>query len=92
MQIGPYSFPNAVALAPMAGVTDRPFRQLCRRLGAGLAASEMITADTRLWGSRKTRQRLDHRGEPAPSRRQSWRKGRSVTPAMGASATGLGKR
>jgi tRNA-dihydrouridine synthase B len=50
----------------MAGVTDRPFRQLCRRLGAGLAASEMITADTRLWGSRKTRQRLDHRGEPAP--------------------------
>jgi tRNA-dihydrouridine synthase B len=66
MQIGPYSFPNPVALAPMAGVTDRPFRQLCRRLGAGLAASEMITADTRLWGSRKTRQRLDHRGEPAP--------------------------
>ena len=66
MQIGPYRFPNPVALAPMAGVTDRPFRQLCRRLGAGLAASEMITADTRLWGSRKTRQRLDHRGEPAP--------------------------
>jgi tRNA-dihydrouridine synthase B len=66
MQIGPYSFPNNVALAPMAGVTDRPFRQLCRRLGAGLAASEMITADTRLWHTNKTRRRLDHRGEPAP--------------------------
>jgi tRNA-dihydrouridine synthase B len=66
MQIGPYSFRSNVALAPMAGVTDRPFRQLCRRLGAGLAPSEMITADTRLWGTAKTRRRLDHRGEGAP--------------------------
>jgi tRNA-dihydrouridine synthase B len=66
MQIGPYSFGSNVALAPMAGVTDRPFRQLCRRLGAGLAPSEMITADTRLWGTAKTRRRLDHHGEGAP--------------------------
>jgi tRNA-dihydrouridine synthase B len=66
MRIGPYSFPNNVALAPMAGVTDRPFRQLCRRLGAGLAATEMITSDTRLWGTAKTRRRLDHRGEGEP--------------------------
>jgi tRNA-dihydrouridine synthase B len=50
----------------MAGVTDRPFRQLCRRLGAGLAVSEMVAADTGLWGSRKTRRRLDHSGEPGP--------------------------
>jgi tRNA-dihydrouridine synthase B len=66
MKIGPYRFPNNVALAPMAGVTDRPFRQLCRRLGAGLAASEMISSDTRLWGSTKTRDRLNHDGEVAP--------------------------
>ncbi|MDP5208779.1 tRNA dihydrouridine synthase DusB [Microbulbifer sp. 2205BS26-8] len=50
----------------MAGVTDRPFRQLCRQLGAGLAVSEMVTSDTRLWGSRKSRFRLDHCGEMAP--------------------------
>ncbi|WP_299944693.1 tRNA dihydrouridine synthase DusB [uncultured Microbulbifer sp.] len=50
----------------MAGVTDRPFRQLCRQLGAGLAVSEMVTSDTRLWGSRKSRLRLDHCGETAP--------------------------
>lgn len=50
----------------MAGVTDRPFRQLCRSLGAGLAVSEMIAADTSLWGSRKTVKRLDHRGENGP--------------------------
>ncbi len=66
MQIGPFIFPNRLALAPMAGVTDSPFRQLCRRLGAGMAASEMLTSDTRLWGSTKSRRRLDHRGEPAP--------------------------
>ncbi len=66
MQIGSFIFPNQLALAPMAGVTDRPFRQLCRRLGAGMAASEMLTSDTRLWGSAKSRRRLDHRGEPAP--------------------------
>ncbi|MCO1333447.1 tRNA dihydrouridine synthase DusB [Microbulbifer sp. OS29] len=50
----------------MAGVTDRPFRQLCRKLGAGLVVSEMVTADTRLWNSRKSRLRLDHGGEKAP--------------------------
>ena len=50
----------------MAGVTDRPFRILCRRFGAGLAASEMITADQRLWHTTKTRQRMNHEGEPEP--------------------------
>lgn len=50
----------------MAGVTDRPFRALCRRLGAGLAVSEMITADASLYGTRKTVRRLDHNGEPGP--------------------------
>ncbi|MBZ9560319.1 MULTISPECIES: tRNA dihydrouridine synthase DusB [Modicisalibacter] len=64
--IGPYRLPNRVILAPMAGVTDRPFRQLCRRLGAGLVVSEMVTADPSLWHTRKSRQRLDHRGEPGP--------------------------
>jgi len=66
MQIGSYTFDNNLALAPMAGVTDRPFRQLCRSLGAGMAASEMITSDSRLWGSRKSRLRLDHTGEGEP--------------------------
>jgi tRNA-dihydrouridine synthase B len=66
MQIGPYQLANNLVVAPMAGVTDRPFRQLCRRLGAGLAVSEMVTADASLWGSRKTVRRLDHEGEDAP--------------------------
>ena len=66
MQIGPYTLPNSLILAPMAGVTDRPFRRLCRDLGAGLLVSEMVTSDTRLWNSRKSRQRLDHSGEPGP--------------------------
>ena len=66
MQIGPWRFANNLVLAPMAGVTDRPFRSLCRDLGAGLVVSEMVTSDTRLWNSRKSRQRLDHRGEPGP--------------------------
>ena len=66
MKIGPYELPAALALAPMAGVTDRPFRSLCREMGAGLTASEMITADTRLWHTRKSRYRLDHAGEPEP--------------------------
>jgi tRNA-dihydrouridine synthase B len=66
VKIGPWQVEPALALAPMAGVTDRPFRMLCRRLGAGLAASEMVTADTRLWDSRKSRFRLDHAGEPRP--------------------------
>lgn len=66
ISIGPYQLPNRVILAPMAGVTDLPFRQLCRRLGAGLVVSEMVTSDTRLWNSRKSRQRLDHTGEGEP--------------------------
>jgi tRNA-dihydrouridine synthase B len=55
-----------IVLAPMAGVTDRPFRMLCRRFGAGLAASEMLTSDVRLWQSAKSRRRMDHTGEPSP--------------------------
>jgi tRNA-dihydrouridine synthase B len=66
MHIGPYQLGNNLVVAPMAGVTDRPFRQLCRRLGAGLAISEMVTADASLWGTRKTVRRLDHTGEDAP--------------------------
>ena len=50
----------------MAGVTDRPFRILCRNFGAGLAASEMISADMRLWSTSKSRHRMDHTGEPEP--------------------------
>ena len=64
--IGPHTLPNNLVLAPMAGVTDRPFRLLCRRMGAGLAVSEMVTADASLWSSRKSRQRMDHDGEPEP--------------------------
>lgn len=66
MQIGPYSLPNNLALAPMAGVTDRPFRQLCKRLGAGLAVSEMVSSNSLLWGSAKTKRRADHTGETEP--------------------------
>ena len=66
ISIGPYQLANRVILAPMAGVTDQPFRQLCRRLGAGLVVSEMVTSDTRLWNSRKSRLRLQHDGEPEP--------------------------
>ena len=66
MRIGPYIFENNVGLAPMAGVTDRPFRLLCRSLGAGFCPSEMLTSDTRLWHTKKSRRRLDHEGEPAP--------------------------
>jgi tRNA-dihydrouridine synthase B len=66
MKIGPYTLPSNVVLAPMAGVTDRPFRILCRRFGAGLAASEMLSADVRLWDTPKSRRRMDHSGEPSP--------------------------
>ena len=66
MRIGPYLIDPAVVLAPMAGVTDKPFRQLCKRLGAGLAASEMTTADPRLWTTQKSLRRMDHVGEPDP--------------------------
>lgn len=64
--IGPYTLPNPLIVAPMAGVTDRPFRLLCRRLGAGLAVSEMVIADSKLWHTRKSRFRMDHQGEPEP--------------------------
>jgi tRNA-dihydrouridine synthase B len=66
LKIGPYVLPSKVLLAPMAGVTDRPFRILCRRFGAGLAASEMLSADVRLWDTAKSRHRMDHSGEPGP--------------------------
>ena len=66
LRIGPHAIEPALVLAPMAGVTDKPFRQLCKRLGAGLAVSEMTTADPRLWHTRKSRQRMDHLGEPEP--------------------------
>ena len=66
VKIGPYTLPSNVLLAPMAGVTDRPFRILCRRFGAGLAASEMLTADVRLWDTPKSRRRMDMLGEPSP--------------------------
>lgn len=66
MHIGPYRIDPPLVLAPMAGVTDKPFRQLCKRLGAGLAVSEMTTADPSLWHTRKSRQRMDHVGEPQP--------------------------
>lgn len=66
MQIGPHRIDTPVILAPMAGVTDKPFRQLCKRLGAGLAVSEMTISDARFWKTDKSRRRMDHDGEPAP--------------------------
>ncbi len=66
MQIGPYTIEPKLVLAPMAGVTDKPFRMLCKRMGAGLCVSEMTTADPRLWNTRKSLQRMDHADEPAP--------------------------
>ncbi|GAB4512881.1 MAG: tRNA dihydrouridine synthase DusB [Sulfuricaulis sp.] len=66
MRIGPYKLKNNLFLAPMAGVTDRPFRSLCRRLGAGMAASEMVSSNSLLWGSKKTLRRADHTGEDDP--------------------------
>jgi len=66
MRTGMFTVSDRVVLAPMAGVTDRPFRQLCRRLGAGLTVSEMVTSDPKLRTTRKTLRRIDHTGEPAP--------------------------
>jgi tRNA-dihydrouridine synthase B len=66
VRIGPYFLPSNLAVAPMAGVTDRPFRMLCKRLAAGYAVSEMVGCDPRLSNSEKSRRRIDHRGEVAP--------------------------
>lgn len=66
MQIGPYKLKNNLFLAPMAGVTDRPFRQLCRKLGAGMTVSEMVSSNSLLRGSKKTMRRADHSGEDEP--------------------------
>jgi tRNA-dihydrouridine synthase B len=66
MQIGPFALANHLFVAPMAGVTDRPFRQLCKRLGAGYAVSEMVTSRKDLWKTLKTSRRANHDGEPGP--------------------------
>ncbi|MFA6040857.1 MAG: tRNA dihydrouridine synthase DusB [Methylophilus sp.] len=66
MQIGSHILKNNLVVAPMAGVTDRPFRMLCKKLGAGLAVSEMVTSNSLLYGSEKTRRRANHEGEVSP--------------------------
>ena len=66
LRIGPYALPHRALVAPMAGVTDRPYRQLCKRLGAGYAVSEMAASNPRLWNSVKTSRRIDHTGEIEP--------------------------
>ncbi len=66
MHIGPYQLRNNLIVAPMAGVTDRPFRQLCKHMGAGMAVSEMVASNSLLWGSEKTRRRANHDGEVEP--------------------------
>jgi len=66
MKIGSHILKNNLVLAPMAGVTDRPFRQLCKELGAGMAVSEMVSSNSLLWGSKKTQRRANHTGETEP--------------------------
>ena len=66
MHIGPHKLKNKLVVAPMAGVTDRPFRQLCKQMGAGMAVSEMVASNSLLWGSEKTRRRANHDGEVDP--------------------------
>ena len=66
LRIGPYRLQNRLVLAPMAGVTDGPFRRLCRQMGAGMAVSEMVTSDPRQFNTPKTLSRLNHQGEPSP--------------------------
>jgi tRNA-dihydrouridine synthase B len=66
MRIGAHELRNNLVVAPMAGVTDRPFRQLCKRMGAGMAVSEMVTSNSLLRGSKKTQRRADHAGEVEP--------------------------
>ena len=83
MRIGSFELRNRVFVAPMAGVTDRPYRQLCRRLGAGYAVSEMAASNPRLWASEKTARRLNHDGESEPKAVQL----AGADPAMLAEAT-----
>ncbi len=66
MRIGPYELKNNLIVAPMAGVTDRPFRMLCKRMGAGMAVSEMVASNSLLYGSEKTKRRANHEGEVDP--------------------------
>lgn len=66
MKIGPHTLSNRLFVAPMAGVTDRPFRQLCKTLGAGYAVSEMVASNALLWKSEKTQRRANHQGEFKP--------------------------
>ncbi len=66
MHIGPYLLRNNVFVAPMAGVTDRPFRQLCKELGAGYAVSEMAASNPKLWQTEKSSRRINHAGEMEP--------------------------
>jgi tRNA-dihydrouridine synthase B len=66
MQIGRHVLRNNLIVAPMAGVTDRPFRQLCKKLGAGMAVSEMISSNSQLWNTAKSKRRADHEGEVDP--------------------------
>ena len=66
MRIGPYQLKNNLIVAPMAGVTDRPFRMLCKRMGAGMAVSEMVASNSLLYGSEKTLRRANHEGEVDP--------------------------
>ena len=66
MQIGHYKLKNNLIVAPMAGVTDRPFRMLCKRMGAGMAVSEMVASNSLLYGSEKTKRRANHEGEVDP--------------------------
>src|SRR6187549_2611039 len=66
MRVGSHILKNNLIVAPMAGVTDRPFRQLCKSMGAGMAVSEMISSNSLLWGSEKTRRRANHEGEVDP--------------------------
>lgn len=67
MNIGPYALANNLFVAPMAGVTDRPFRMLCKKLGAGYAVSEMVTSRRDLWDTLKTSRRANHEARPRPS-------------------------
>lgn len=66
LHIGPHRLASPLILAPMAGISDRPFRELCRHFGAGMAVAEMLTSDTRLWHSRKSSQRLINEADPQP--------------------------